>query len=88
MLVDDWVEALAIGDPYPALVFSGPCCHQSQAPQRLISNTSGRKIFQGANLDEGEFGVFPLTNPSERLTGAEGWRRRHPLVKIPKPLQI
>jgi hypothetical protein len=27
MLVDDWVEALAIGGPYPALVFSGflPC---------------------------------------------------------------
>ena len=23
MLVDDWVEALGIGGPYPALVFSG-----------------------------------------------------------------
>ncbi len=27
MLVEDWVEALGIGGPYPALVFSGllPC---------------------------------------------------------------
>jgi len=62
--------------------------HESQVLQRLKNNISGRNIFQGANHDEGELGVFPLTNRSERLTGAEGWRRRHPLVKIPKPLQI